>query len=246
MNAAIKKWVARIGISLLVLIALVEVYVYVRIYWLASCVIPTSSMAPTIIPGDYVLVSLQIPGRRMVTKEEGNNSYRIERIEGKRKVRRGDVVIFNYPYWEQEERMEFIPLRLFCKRCVAVAGETYSWPGREEWESVRVPGKGEQIVLDSLNFKDYRRCIAYETGVMPTMQGGHIYHADSLMQSYCFTRDYYFMQGDNAQNSHDSRAWGVVPEDFILGVALCTWFSKDPETGNIRWERIGKDLLFGE
>lgn len=51
---------------------------------------------------------------------------------------------------------------------------------------------------------------------------------------------YYFMLGDNIHHSLDSRHWGLVPDDFIVGVVQWIWFSKDEEQNSIRWNRIGR------
>ena len=60
--------------------------------------------------------------------------------------------------------------------------------------------------------------------------------------SYTFKMDYYWMQGDNRHNSADSRFWGFVPEDHIVGKPILIWFSKDKDyglfDGGIRWERL--------
>jgi len=57
--------------------------------------------------------------------------------------------------------------------------------------------------------------------------------------SYKFAMDYYWMMGDNRYNSADSRIWGFVPEDHIVGKASVVWFSKNPN-GGVRWNRILK------
>ena len=62
------------------------------------------------------------------------------------------------------------------------------------------------------------------------------------LTSYTFKQNYYFMMGDNRHNSLDSRYWGFVPEDHIVGKALFIWFSVDQEARllkKVRWGRIG-------
>jgi signal peptidase I len=55
--------------------------------------------------------------------------------------------------------------------------------------------------------------------------------------SYTFSQNYYWMMGDNRHRSQDSRFWGYVPHDHVVGKAVLVWFTKDPETG-IRWKRL--------
>ena len=55
---------------------------------------------------------------------------------------------------------------------------------------------------------------------------------------YTFKMDYYFMMGDNRHGSLDSRFWGFVPEDHIVGKASYIWFSVDPNGGGVRWNRM--------
>lgn len=71
-----------------------------------------------------------------------------------------------------------------------------------------VPGKGETIELDSLNSAIYGPVIEYETGYWP----------DSTMKAHTFRHDYYFALGDNSLDSNDSRYWGFIPDDFIIGI----------------------------
>lgn len=68
-----------------------------------------------------------------------------------------------------------------------------------------------------------------------------------IIKEYTFRQDYFFMMGDNRHNSHDSRAWGFVPKDHVVGKALFTWFSLEDGPlyklfGRIRWNRIFKKI----
>lgn len=101
----------------------------------------------------------------------------------------------------------------------------------------RIPKKGETIKLTAENIPWYRRIItAYEGHKLEEKKDG-IYIDGKKTNSYTFAMNYYWMMGDNRYNSADSRMWGFVPEDHIVGKASMVWFSKDPYRG-IRWERV--------
>lgn len=65
-----------------------------------------------------------------------------------------------------------------------------------------------------------------------------VFIGDSLIHQYCFKKNYYFVSGDNMANSQDSRYWGMLPEEYIVGKATRIWNSKEKYTDQIRWERI--------
>lgn len=227
----------KIGKSLLVLFVLFQCYVLARLYLFASCVIPTYSMSPALLGGDYIIASLQIPGRR-IWEEDSFGRLTVRREEGVRRVCKGDVLVFNFPYATDADRMKLESKVYYCKRCVGVAGETYGWEWNSERHRIYLPFAGEELPVDSTNYEDYRRSIEYETGGSLTRSGDRILLGDSLIHSYRFRCDYYFVCGDNAADSYDSRFWGMLPEDFILGVGKFIWFSRDKESGKIRWKRM--------
>ena len=100
-----------------------------------------------------------------------------------------------------------------------------------------IPKKGETIDLTLENLPLYRRAIEiYENNDLE-INGSDITINGVKTNSYTFKQDYYFMMGDNRHNSADSRFWGFVPYDHIVGKAVFIWFSKDPETG-VRWKRL--------
>jgi signal peptidase I len=69
------------------------------------------------------------------------------------------------------------------------------------------------------------------------VKDGAILINGATADTYTFKQDYYWMMGDNRHRSQDSRFWGFVPHDHVVGKAVLVWFTKDPYTG-IRWKRL--------
>ncbi|MCK5068075.1 MAG: signal peptidase I [Bacteroidales bacterium] len=116
----------------------------------------------------------------------------------------------------------------------------YRWTG-DNFGPLKVPAKGDTIPLDMLNLPLYQRLIAtYEHNNLQLVEGDiHINGVPA--ESYVVKMNYYFVMGDNRHNSADSRYWGFVPEDHLLGKAVTVWFSIEPEKriiGGLRKERI--------
>jgi len=101
----------------------------------------------------------------------------------------------------------------------------------------QVPKKGTTVKLTKDNIPWYRRIIAAYEGHQLQEKADGIYIDGKKTNSYTFEMNYYWMMGDNRYNSADSRVWGFVPEDHIVGKASMVWFSKSPYKG-IRWERL--------
>lgn len=220
------KWSNKIRYTVCFLSAAVLLF---TLMWLTAVdyfTIVTSSMAPTIQPGERV---------------------RVVKLFGLRKIRPNDIIIFDKPVAASKEE-------LYCKRVLGCPGDRigavdgHCWNDQylkpvgviEEQEKLRwmfdgffrmansfdvipftesdwniknwgpliVPAKGLTMTLDDLTRELYRRVIEYETA-------GTL--ADSVNE-YTFLKDYFFVVGDNTMSSFDSRYWGFIPEEFIKGI----------------------------
>lgn len=113
---------------------------------------------------------------------------------------------------------------------------------RDNYGPIHIPAKGETIELTRENIAIYKRVIVtYEKNVW-VQKENKVFINGTESTTYTFKQDYYWMMGDNRHQSADSRYWGFVPEDHVVGKPVFTWFSKEDkgyqETGEIRWGRM--------
>jgi len=264
----------------------------------ASFLVPTSSMEPTLLAGDYVLVNKWTVGGRVFNVLDAleGKQVTISRLPGWMKIGRNDVVVFNHPYPDNQRDSLYMDVMLYyVKRCVGLPGDTLeirnahylvhgfdgelgnlrqqqdldemlrfedeetlnalgvrmdglwgdsvlNWSLRE-MGPVLIPKQGSTVQMNDETFTLYGKMIAWEQGKQVTIDAtGQVLMDGSPLQSYTFTKDYYFMAGDNAPHSIDSRYWGLVPEEYIVGVVSRIWKSVHPRTEKIRWHRIWKSL----
>jgi signal peptidase I len=262
----------------------VLVIVLMRVFLFASFSIPTVSMQPTLIPGDYILVNKLILGARLdwpFTSVDMDKCCST-RINGFRGIKRQDILVFNTPYY-QLNKIEKNPNTFYIKRCIGIPGDTLnivdgiywiksnlgtfrasrSWSkmlqavGLKDYSSdmfkslhwtlsqfgpLYIPKVGDEIVLDSINIHFYQNIIEYETNKKMHYSKGNFFLEHEPFLKYKFQQNYYFVGGDNAVDSEDSRFWGLLPEDHIVGKAAFIWKSINPITKEYRFKRFLKSL----
>ena len=251
-------------------------------------VIKGVSMEPTLHTGQGVWVNKLLMGPRIYTKFDFESpELHCIRLPGLRRLRVGDVAVFNYPYGRHGDTIAFKINYVYCKRCWGTPGDTVRIvdgrleipgqagdDGRMFWDDGRmagdgrwprvlgeipdsvllerrvlragqfagegerwtikdfgpivVPKRGMTIVLDSVARRHYARVIDWEgrSPVKPGMTESVPGTAESVpgtaergpAETYTFRQDWYFFVGDNQADSRDSRYFGFVPADFVVGI----------------------------
>ena len=121
--------------------------------------------------------------------------------------------------------------------------ETFNW--NEDWFGpLYIPQKGAEISINDSILTIYGRIITYyenfRDGDTAKIENSKLFINGKEVTKYKFKMNYYWMMGDNRNNSADSRYWGFVPEDHVVGKAWLIWLSRNKEFGGIRWNRILK------
>ena len=154
--------------------------------------------------------------------------------------------ISKLPFVESVEKVTF-PEGEKGQEVMPVGYDKFAW-NIDNFGPLVVPAEGMTIPLTEENIAKYYRTIKYYEGYddeQVQLVDGKVTIEGEPIDSYTFKQDYYFMMGDNRHDSLDSRYWGFVPHDHIVGKALFIWMSLDQyETflSKIRWERLFKGI----
>ncbi len=180
---------------------------FIRTFIVQAFDIPSGSMKPTLLPGDYILVNKFIYGIRI--------PFVGIRMLSLKEPKRGDVIVFIYPK---------DPSKDFIKRVIGVQGETVQIiKGKIYINNMPIP--------DQWGYFDKKE----PPGFIESVENfGPVVVPDRSL----------FVMGDNRNNSEDSRFWGVLPLDNVLGKAFLIYFSWNSKAENltdkVRWSRIGE------
>ena len=237
MSARTKSLVREYVEAIVIAVALALV---IRSFVVQAFKIPSGSMIPTLLIGDHLLVNKLV--------------YRFRLPE------RGEVVVFKFP---QDRKTDFI------KRVVALPGDEVELAdgkllvnraavpdpyasygsghptGRERFlPPFRVPKKGETVRLEGPNAELYRLLIANELRerdrpASVDVVDGRVRVDGAVVETWQAADDYLFMMGDNRDNSFDSRFWGPVRREDIVGKAMVIYWSFGNRLWQIRWDRLG-------
>ena len=117
---------------------------------------------------------------------------------------------------------------------------SFAW-NADNFGPLLVPAEGQTIAINKDNYPLYQRAISVYEGNTISLEGDQVLINGQPADSYTFKMNYYWMMGDNRDNSLDSRYWGFVPEDHIVGKALFIWMSWNEQgtfLSKVRWSRI--------
>ena len=156
-----------------------------------------------------------------LTKEQADNIAKIDGIQLVLKVEKMEGSVFNYT--------------IFPYSIHHIWAEDYFGP-------FYIPEKNKTIQINIYNLPLYKRIIETYEGNKVILTNNKIFINGEEKESYTFKKNYYFMMGDNRHNSFDSRFWGVVPEDHIVGKAVFIWFSVNENEKGLR--KIRENQIF--
>jgi signal peptidase I len=159
-----------------------------------------------------------------------------------------DTLFFSALPLESVERLKNIPGITKVERIINKKVEKSIFPGTKDWNvdnlgPIYIPQAGKTVELNAETLQFYKKVIGEYEGKYLKVTGNEIRIDGKVATSYTFEQDYFWMMGDNRHNSLDSRYWGFVPADHIVGKPIFIWMSIDGindgiKNWSIRWDRL--------
>ena len=160
-----------------------------------------------------------------------------------------DTLLFSALPQESADRIKNIPGITKIERIIHKEADPAIFPGSKNWNvdnlgPIYIPEAGKTVSLTKETLPFYKKIISEYEGKELIVTGNEIRIDGKVANSYTFEQDYYWMMGDNRHNSLDSRYWGFVPADHIVGKPIFIWMSIDGINDGIKNWRIRWDRLF--
>lgn len=202
----------------------------IRSFLLSPFRVPTASLEPTVMPGDFLLVEHFSYGLRLPVW--GTKIIPISHPHP------GDIVVFHWP--ANPKKVDFV------KRVIGVPGDKISYINKVLYiNGQQVPQTFQRYATDSFGADSG----SWTVKVMQETLNGKTYSIyinpkapNDDFKNLVVPAGEYFMMGDNRDGSDDSRYWGLVDDKYLIGRAFLVWFSWNSDTDSVQWSRIGHTM----
>lgn len=207
----------------------------VRSFWFEPFQIPSGSMIPTLLVGDFIVVNKYVYGLRLPVINK-----KILAIE---LPKRGDVVIFRRPKFQGTTTDDQTGVT-YIKRCIGLPGDVISYSNHE----LRINGELIETTKISPYISEASNSVPSEAVLESEKLDGRTHQAlvtpyPQFNGQWTVPEGHYFMMGDNRDGSSDSRYWGFVPEENLIGRASFIWMHWDwKRDGIVAWNRLGSKV----
>lgn len=204
--------------------------------------IPSESMVPTLLKGDFILVNKFAYGLRLPVLDA--------KIIGNSLPQRGDVVVFRWPGYPGRKLSDYKPGEprpgdAYIKRAIGLPGDRLEYRGKQLFingePALQTPLPADSTQPGYQQFNEQLGQIVHRIQLLPGFQP----HRDpdgAIGWDYQVPPEHYFMMGDNRDNSSDGRVWGPVPEKNLIGKAFFIWMNWDCITFSGQCSRIGDSI----